>query len=135
MVHKIEGRVFLLGKNGFYNKIVEEMQSSHNIYFLLIFKSNDISKQAIDDLIEKGDQADLKVFRNKKRIISLQEDQPYEKILQTVLDEIVISSKPEQLEEVPQKILALIQQIVESKNDLTKIDFNKSNFKFKCFML
>ena len=73
IVHKIEGRVFLLGKNGFYNKVVEVLKkkNNHNIYFILVIKEDDdkIRKAMIEDLINKGGQKDLDYYYKNNRIV------------------------------------------------------------------
>ena len=73
IVHKIEGRVFLLGKNGFYNKVVEVLKkkNNHNIYFILVIKGDDdkIRKAMIEDLINKGGQKDLDYYYKNNRIV------------------------------------------------------------------
>lgn len=79
IVHKIEGRVFLLGKNGFYNTVINEFNKKHNqnIYFILLFKeieekcTEEYYNGMIDDLINKGDQGDLKSFKEANRIICI----------------------------------------------------------------
>ena len=73
IVHKIEGRVFLLGKNGFYNKVVDVLKkkNNHNIYFILVIKEDDdkIRKAMIEDLINKGGQKDLDYYYKNNRIV------------------------------------------------------------------
>ena len=73
IVHKIEGRVFLLGKNGFYNKVVDvfKKKNNHNIYFILVIKEDDdkIRKAMIEDLINKGGQKDLDYYYKNNRIV------------------------------------------------------------------
>jgi hypothetical protein len=41
IIHKVEGRLFLLGRNGFYNKVCETLCSklNNNIFFILSFKN------------------------------------------------------------------------------------------------
>jgi hypothetical protein len=41
IIHKVEGRLFLLGRNGFYNKVCETFSSilNKNIFFILSFKN------------------------------------------------------------------------------------------------
>ena len=73
IVHKIEGRAFLLGKNGFYNKVVEVLKkkNNHNIYFILVIKEDDdkIRKAMIEDLINKGGQKELDYYYKNNRIV------------------------------------------------------------------
>lgn len=76
IIHKIEGRLFLLGKNGFYNKIVEELRRkiNRNIFFILVFQniteeSNDsFINSILNDLIQKGEQQDLIWFKKNNHI-------------------------------------------------------------------
>jgi hypothetical protein len=93
IVHKNEGRLFLLGRNGFYNKICQEFENilKGYIYFFLLYKnifirleddsleetySNDFQFQteSIKNLIEKGDQQELKAYKDENKIVCLDDD-------------------------------------------------------------
>ncbi len=73
IIHKIEGRIFLLGKNGYYNNVIQTLKKrfTNNIFFILLVneKNNIKNKKMIEDLIEKGGEEDLKSFYNNNRII------------------------------------------------------------------
>ena len=94
IIHKAEGRIFLLGRNGFYNKIYHQLNENFanvKIFFFLLYKnilSDDkenenklhfdenfqFQKESIDNLINKGDQKDLEKFKNENKIICLDDD-------------------------------------------------------------
>ena len=75
IIHKIEGRVFLLGKNGYYNKVIEvlNLKYTNNIYFILLVKeyNEDENKKMILELINNGDEKELKPFYENNKIIFL----------------------------------------------------------------
>lgn len=79
IIHKMEGRVFLLGKNGFYNGVIGEFNKkmNFNVFFVLLFKeienkcTEEYYNDIIDDLINKGGQGELKVFKDSNRIICI----------------------------------------------------------------
>lgn len=74
----MEGRAFILGRNGLYNKAIELLQKNkiNQIYFVFLFKNeSEIEmKTIIDNLYEKGDQKELKNFKKNNQIIYLNED-------------------------------------------------------------
>jgi hypothetical protein len=93
IIHKVEGRLFLLGRNGFYNKVCQEFENilKGSIFFYLLYKnifldyeqdsleedySNEFQfqTQSINNLIEKGDQKELKVFQEQNKILCLDDD-------------------------------------------------------------
>ena len=73
IIHKIEGRIFLLGNNGYYNNVIKTLKShfQNNIFFVLLVKedNNLKNKKMIEELIEKGGEEDLKPFYENERII------------------------------------------------------------------
>lgn len=96
IIHKIEGRVLLLGKNGYYNSLIKEMKQfvHRHIYFILIFKDysqfqeeyllystshnimnsqNQKSKKIIEEMVYKGHQEELLDYYSSGRIIILNE--------------------------------------------------------------
>ena len=66
IIHKIELRTLLLGKNGFYNNIITSFNAKFRkkICFILIYSSNRDSniRESIMKLAEKGNQEDLAYF-------------------------------------------------------------------------
>ena len=92
IIHKVEGRLFLLGRNGFYNKVCDQMLNKTNIFFILLYKSiyvehieddlnsydqclpSQFQKESINNLINKGDQKDLKIYTDQNKIICLDEE-------------------------------------------------------------
>jgi hypothetical protein len=92
ILHKIEGRVFLLGRNGFYNKVCEEMsgQINKNFFFVLLFKNiqeNNEMFETINNLIHKGDQHDLKYFSDNDKILYLKEE-TYDEYDETLIEKL-----------------------------------------------
>lgn len=78
IIHKIEGRTFLLGRNGYYNKLYEILPSvvKTRFFFILIFKQATKEEMAnyIEDLVQKGDQHELKQFKKEGKIICVNEE-------------------------------------------------------------
>jgi hypothetical protein len=85
IIHKIEGRTFLMGRNGFYNKIYEMFSKRKNsFFFILIFKqlNRDEMHSYIQELIQKGDQSELKMLYENEQIICVEEDNIEEDLIQ-----------------------------------------------------
>lgn len=74
----MEGRAFILGRNGFYNKIIEILKKNNifQIYFVFLFKneSEEEMKNCLENLIKKGDQKDLEYFMDNNHIIYINEN-------------------------------------------------------------
>lgn len=75
IVHKMEGRIFLLGKNGYYNDVenIFIKKQNSNLYFILI--SNEVdnveNNKIIEELIYEGGQDKLEKYYQNDRIIFL----------------------------------------------------------------
>ena len=77
IIHKVEGRLFLLGKNGYYNTLINNLNTKyhHNVYFVLVIKElEDDNKeesftQILNDLICKGGQERLGYYREHNKIM------------------------------------------------------------------
>lgn len=73
----MEGRAFILGRNGFYNKAVEILKkyNIHQIYFVFLFKNEteEEMKNSLLNLIKKGDQKDLDSYMTNNQIIYINE--------------------------------------------------------------
>ncbi len=73
----MEGRPFILGRNGFYNKTIEILKKKniYQIYFILLFKNEteEEMKNSIENLMKKGDQKELEYFMDNNQIIYLNE--------------------------------------------------------------
>jgi hypothetical protein len=75
IVHKMEGRIFLLGKNGYYNDVenVFIKKQNSNLFFILI--SNEVdnveNNKIIEELIYEGGQDKLEKYYQNDRIIFL----------------------------------------------------------------
>ena len=75
IIHKMEGRIFLLGNNGYFNAVenclIKKLNS--NLFFILI--SNEIdekeNKKIIEELIYKGGEERLEKYYKNDRIIFL----------------------------------------------------------------
>ena len=75
ILHKMEGRIFLLGKNGYFNSVENCMlkKQNSNIYFVLISNEvdEDENRKIIEELIEQGGQERLEKYYKNNRIIFL----------------------------------------------------------------
>ena len=75
IIHKMEGRIFLLGKNGYFNSVENCLlkKQNSNLYFVLV--SNEVDKKQnnkiIEELINKGGEEGLEKYYNNNRIIFL----------------------------------------------------------------
>jgi hypothetical protein len=136
--HKIEGRTFLLGRNGFYNKFTEELfhKCCGRMYFCLIFtcQNDEEKRQALDDLINKGDQNELLQFKNENKILFFNEETFEEDFLE---------------HEVFKKrnlCFTYLKQPIQNDNEIVELNQNEKMFvesfikkidpvRFKCFIL
>jgi len=86
ILHKMEGRLFLVGRNGFYNKLYEELYQlvKGNFFFLLNYKklnsdnSLDEQTEVLNNLITKGDQEQLQIFKEENKIIFIDDEKTFE---------------------------------------------------------
>ncbi len=86
ILHKMEGRLFLVGRNGFYNKLYDELYQlvKGNFFFLLNYKklnsddSLDGQTEIISNLITKGDQQQLQNFKEENKIIFINDEKTLE---------------------------------------------------------
>ena len=75
IIHKMEGRIFLLGKNDYFNWVENCLlkKQNSNLYFVLV--SNEVDKKQnnkiIEELINKGGEEGLEKYYNNNRIIFL----------------------------------------------------------------
>jgi hypothetical protein len=75
IIHKMEGRIFLLGKNGYFNAVENCLlkKQNSNLYFILV--SNEVDKnennKIIEELINKGGEEELEKYYQNNRIIFL----------------------------------------------------------------
>ena len=73
IIHKMEGRVFLLGKNGYFNAVENCLikKQNSNLFFILI--SNEVdereNKKVIEELIYEGGEERLEKYYKNDRII------------------------------------------------------------------
>ena len=75
VIHKMEGRIFLLGKNGYFNSVENCLlkKQNSNLFFILISSEVDKSKnnKIIEELIKKGGEEELEKYYINDRIIFL----------------------------------------------------------------
>ena len=75
VIHKMEGRIFLLGKNGYFNSVENCLlkKQNSNLFFILISSEVDKSKnnKIIEELIKKGGEEELENYYINDRIIFL----------------------------------------------------------------
>ena len=75
VIHKMEGRIFLLGKNGYFNSVENCLlkKQNSNLFFILISSEVDKRKnnKIIEELIKKGGEEELEKYYINDRIIFL----------------------------------------------------------------
>ena len=75
IVHKMEGRIFLLGKNGYFNNLerILKLKQNSNIYFILVSNeiNENINNNTIEELIKEGGEKELEKYYVNNRIIFL----------------------------------------------------------------
>ena len=165
----MEGRVFLVGRNGYYNKLYEELYNlvKGNFIFLLSYKKLDVddlhesNSEILDNLITKGDQQLLEIFREENKINFINDSNLSEDIYKKKLyffnlfyKKFVINQENTSDEEVRkislptntnflnnqtrhftnEEFFAIDQLIIILKNKIL-IDNGKSREFFKCFIL
>ena len=66
IIHKMEGRIFLLGKNGYFNSVEECLLKKNNSNLFFILVSNEVDKKEnnkiIEELINKGGEEGLEKY-------------------------------------------------------------------------
>ena len=75
IIHKMEGRNFLLGKNGYFNSVENCLLKKQNSNLFFILVSNEVDKKEnnkiIEELINKGGEEGLDKYYKNDRIIFL----------------------------------------------------------------
>ena len=75
IIHKMEGRIFLLGKNGYFNAVEECLLKKNNSNLFFILVSNEVDKKEnnkiIEELINKGGEEGLEKYYKNDRILFL----------------------------------------------------------------
>ena len=75
IIHKMEGRIFLLGKNGYFNSVENCFLKKQNSNLFFILVSNEVDKKEnnkiIEELINKGGEEGLDKYYKNDRIIFL----------------------------------------------------------------
>ena len=75
IIHKMEGRIFLLGKNGYFNAVEECLLKKNNSNLFFILVSNEVNKnennKIIEELIDKGGEEGLEKYYKNDRILFL----------------------------------------------------------------
>ena len=73
IIHKMEGRIFLLGNNGYFNAVENCLikKQNSNLFFILISNEveDDKNKDIIEELIYKGGEERLEKYYKNDRII------------------------------------------------------------------
>ena len=114
IIHKMEGRIFLLGKNGYFNSVENYLLKKQNSNLFFILVSNEVDKsennKIIEELINKGGEEGLEKYYKNDRIIFLDN---YE-----IKDDIYKNKD---------WFIDIINNIYENKNK----DFNKDKYYVK----
>ena len=75
VIHKMEGRIFLLGKNGYFNEVENCLikKENSNLFFILITNEIDDKEntRVIEELIYQGGEEELEKYYKNDRIIFL----------------------------------------------------------------
>jgi len=75
VIHKMEGRIFLLGKNGYFNSVENCLTQKQNLNLFFILISNEINddenNKIIEELIFEGGEERLEKYYKKDKIIFL----------------------------------------------------------------
>lgn len=75
IIHKMEGRIFLLGKNGYFNSLENCLTQKQNLNLFFILISNEINddenNKIIEELIYEGGEERLEKYYKKDKIIFL----------------------------------------------------------------
>ena len=75
IIHKMEGRIFLLGKNGYFNSVENFLLKKQNSNLFFILVSNEVDKnennKIIEELISKGGEEELEKYYQNDRILFL----------------------------------------------------------------
>ena len=75
VIHKMEGRIFLLGKNGYFNAVENCLTQKQNLNLFFILVSNEINddenNKIIEELIFEGGEERLEKYYKKDKIIFL----------------------------------------------------------------
>ena len=75
IIHKMEGRIFLLGKNGYFNSVENCLTQKQNLNLFFILISNEINEdennKIIEELIFEGGEERLEKYYKKDKIIFL----------------------------------------------------------------
>lgn len=75
VIHKMEGRIFLLGKNGYFNAVENCLTQKQNLNLFFILISNEINddenNKIIEELIFEGGEERLEKYYKKDKIIFL----------------------------------------------------------------
>ena len=75
VIHKMEGRIFLLGKNGYFNAVENCLTQKQNLNLFFILVSNEINddenNKIIEELIFEGGEERLEKYYKKDKIVFL----------------------------------------------------------------
>ena len=88
IIHKLEGRVFLMGRNGYFNNIISTLKNklNSNIYIILLSKeTKEENCKILDELITRGGEEDLRKYRENNRILFINDFEVSESIKQNKL--------------------------------------------------
>ena len=119
IIHKMEGRIFLLGKNGYFNAVENCLikKENSNLFFILI--SNEVddaeNKKIIEELIYQGEEERLEKYYKNNRIIFLDNFQ-IKKDLNNKKDWFVNK----------------IKQIFGNDNNENEYNYKRSNYYIEC---
>lgn len=131
IVHKIEGRVLLLEKNGFYNLLIKEMRKyvHRHIYFILIINSYSMFDQ--EEFTQTSH--DINTDKNTLLLQKIIEDLAYKGKQEELIDHyvsggIILLNEMDMSDELGKYRIPLIKEL-KNKISILPEDINKRNLE------
>ena len=119
IIHKMEGRIFLLGKNGYFNAVEDCLikKENSNLFFILVSNEvdDDENKKIIEELIYQGEEESMEKYYKNDRIIFIDNFQ-IKKDINNKKDWFINK----------------IRQIYGNENNENEYNYSKNNYFIEC---
>jgi hypothetical protein len=119
IIHKMEGRIFLLGKNGYFNAGEDCLikKENSNLFFILVSNEidDDENKKIIEELIYQGEEESMEKYYKNERII--------------FLDNFKIKKD---INNKKNWFINKIRQIYGNENNEYEYNYSKNNYFIEC---
>ena len=119
IIHKMEGRIFLLGKNGYFNAGEDCLikKENSNLFFILVSNEidDDENKKIIEELIYQGEEESMEKYYKNDRII--------------FLDNFQIKKD---INNKKNWFINKIRQIYGNENNEYEYNYSKNNYFIEC---